>query len=97
MEDETKKRFQGETLGYVTPWNGHGYDCAKKYRSKFTFISPVWFQIRKPQDIVTITGTHDVDSQWISDVRGTTDPRPLIVPRFIFEMRSLSATVGILF
>ena len=27
--DTSKKRFEGTTLGFVTPWNGHGYDVAK--------------------------------------------------------------------
>lgn len=27
--DTSKKRFSGTTLGFVTPWNGHGYDVAK--------------------------------------------------------------------
>jgi chitinase domain-containing protein 1 len=27
--DTNRKRFNGTTLGFVTPWNGHGYDVAK--------------------------------------------------------------------
>ena len=33
------------TLGYVTPWNGAGYDAARLFASKFTHISPVWLQV----------------------------------------------------
>lgn len=27
--DTTVRRFNGTTLGFVTPWNSHGYDVAK--------------------------------------------------------------------
>lgn len=65
-----KKQFRGETLGYVTPWNNKGYDWAKQFRSKFTYISPVWLQLREDSDHVPIiTGTHDIDSQWVKDVK----------------------------
>ncbi len=30
--------------------NGHGYEVAKRFATKFTYISPVWYQLkRKPQ------------------------------------------------
>lgn len=31
---------------YVTPWHGRGYDFARTFRSKFTYICPVWYQLR---------------------------------------------------
>ncbi|RHY34228.1 hypothetical protein DYB25_010297, partial [Aphanomyces astaci] len=43
--DVLTKRFHGDTLGYVTPWNNHGYNTAKLFRSKFTYIAPVWYQV----------------------------------------------------
>lgn len=45
-EHNTVKNFAGMSLGYVTPWNNHGYDTAKWFGAKFTYISPVWLQIR---------------------------------------------------
>ncbi|ETV98329.1 hypothetical protein, variant 1 [Aphanomyces invadans] len=88
--DVDTKRFAGETLGYVTPWNNHGYDTAKLFRSKFTYISPVWYQIRHSDHGKPIlTGGHDVDVGWIAAVRGKV-AGPHIVPRFMFEMNSLS-------
>ncbi|KAH9160713.1 hypothetical protein LEN26_001732, partial [Aphanomyces euteiches] len=68
----------------------HGYNTAKIFRRKFTYISPVWYQIRhddKRQP--TLTGRHDIDAKWIDDVRGESNG-PRIVPRFMFEMNSLS-------
>ena len=92
LEDVNIKRFQGETLGYVTPWNGHGYDCAKRYGNKFTYVAPVWLQIRHTSSrTIEITGTHDIDSDWMEAVRATST---LMVPRFMFELQSLSAEVG---
>ena len=73
-------------MGYVTPWNGHGYDVAKTFGDKFDIISPVWLQIQpsnsgsaKPY---VIGGTHDVDKRWVSDVKkkGT-----LVLPRVLFD------------
>jgi hypothetical protein len=31
-------------LGYVTPWNAHGYDVAKSWGGKFSLVAPVWLQ-----------------------------------------------------
>ena len=35
-----KKMFNGDLLGFVTPWNNHGYDVAKTFGAKFNYISP---------------------------------------------------------
>ncbi|KAI8991662.1 hypothetical protein BDF20DRAFT_54921 [Mycotypha africana] len=29
------KKFKGETLAYVTPWNSRGYDIVKEFKGKF--------------------------------------------------------------
>ena len=43
-------------------WNSHGYDVAKIFSGKFTYISPVWLQIRwKPGGAFVVTGGHDID------------------------------------
>ena len=59
------------TLGFVTPWNGKGYDIAKDFAGKFTHLSPVWYQIRRSKEDqkIVLTGGHDVDQEWISIVR----------------------------
>lgn len=69
-EKTSIKRFKGKVLGYVTPWNGLGYDVAKIFAPKFTHISPVWLQIKRKSNLkYVITGTHDIDSNWLQDVR----------------------------
>uniref|UniRef100_A0A914X8L6 Chitinase domain-containing protein 1 n=2 Tax=Plectus sambesii TaxID=2011161 RepID=A0A914X8L6_9BILA len=88
VDFKEEKKFPNPTLGYVTPWNGHGYDVAKWLAHKFTHISPVWFQIVPKRDTepptCTIEGTHDMDQGWIKDVRSNNSDIK-IVPRFLFE------------
>ncbi|XP_075152381.1 chitinase domain-containing protein 1 [Haematobia irritans] len=82
------KNFNGTVLGFVTPWNSHGYDVAKIFAGKFDIISPVWFQIVKKGDDYKVQGTHDIDSGWMKSVRdkGTTARKTIeIFPRFLFE------------
>lgn len=82
------KRFSGETLAYVTPWNNRGYDIAKIFAHKFTYISPVWLQIkRKVGGGYIIEGTHDVDKGWIADLHAG---HIQVVPRILFDGWSAS-------
>lgn len=69
----TKDRhFNGTILGYVTPWNNHGYDVAKIWASKFDLISPVWLQIIRLGDLsYEVRGIHDIDKGWVDDVRNS--------------------------
>jgi chitinase domain-containing protein 1 len=56
----------------ATPWNGHGYDIAKKMPGKFDFISPVWFNVqRNGRFSYQIHGDHDVDSKWMKQIKST--------------------------
>lgn len=77
------KQFQGETLAYVTPWNNHGYDVAKMFARKFTYVSPVWLQIRKASGRYVIHGKHDIDKKWASEVSKGRNVN--IVPRVLFD------------
>ncbi|KFM63666.1 Chitinase domain-containing protein 1, partial [Stegodyphus mimosarum] len=80
------RRFDHEVLGYVTPWNSHGYDVAKLFSSKFTMISPVWFQL-KPKDSrggILIEGLHDIDQNWLATLKQL-NKKIKIVPRIILE------------
>lgn len=75
---------------YVTPWNGVGYDNAVTFRSKFTHISPVWYQIRREEGKFVLKGGHDVDRGWLAKLRSTEGGVarvPKVVPRVIFELQ----------
>ncbi|XP_069673533.1 chitinase domain-containing protein 1 [Periplaneta americana] len=78
--------FSGKVLGYVTPWNNHGYDVAKLFSKKFNFISPVWLQIKRqePKSYI-VTGTHDVDRGWMETVKKNGDYNVSVVPRVLFD------------
>jgi chitinase domain-containing protein 1 len=104
------KRFGGEVLAYVTPWNGKGYDEAVRVASRLDWVSPVWLQIRGYQtespdsdsDASTtiyhkIEGIHDIDESWMADVRAAgTDGRKTvnIVPRVVLETPLECQTAG---
>ena len=87
-KDTALKNYNGKILGYVTPWNSHGYDVAKTFGDKFDLISPVWLQIQPSPDTsidsnpYVIAGTHDIDKRWVDDVK---KKNTLVVPRILFD------------
>ncbi|KAK7091702.1 chitinase domain-containing protein 1-like [Littorina saxatilis] len=82
--EQNVKNFKGPVLGYVTPWNNHGYDVAKMFGAKFSHISPVWLQAkRKAGGAYVIEGGHDIDKGWMKDVRKSGSVN--IVPRILFD------------
>ncbi|XP_053741632.1 chitinase domain-containing protein 1 isoform X1 [Synchiropus splendidus] len=81
----TKRTFAGPVLGYVTPWNSHGYDVAKTFGSKLTTVSPVWLQLRRRgPETFDVLGLHDHDPGWVKAVRKS-NKRVKIVPRLLFD------------
>lgn len=82
------QKFSGDTLAFVTPWNSEGYENAKRFAAKFTYVSPVWYRLerRAPAEPLVLVGRHDVDTGWIAAVRAAALARPpLIVPRVYVE------------
>lgn len=81
----TTRNFQGDVLGYITPWNSHGYDVAKVFGPKFTSVSPVWLQLRRrgPESF-HVTGLHDHDPGWVKAVRKA-NKKNKILPRLLFD------------
>uniref|UniRef100_A0A672TMC3 Chitinase domain-containing protein 1 n=1 Tax=Strigops habroptila TaxID=2489341 RepID=A0A672TMC3_STRHB len=80
-----ERHFLGDVLGYITPWNSHGYDIAKMFGNKFTLISPVWLQVkRRGKERFQFTGLHDADKGWMKDVRKNSK-NIKIVPRILFD------------
>lgn len=93
---DTHKRFAGETLVYITPWNSRGYEVAKRFGAKFTYVSPVWLQLRDAHaGGVEVTGTHDIDAGWVADLRAGCAGACSVLPRLIFEARSLDVAATV--
>ncbi|KAG1665145.1 Chitinase domain-containing protein 1 [Nymphon striatum] len=78
------KKFTGDVLGFVTPWNNHGYDVGKIFPTKFSYISPVWLQVKTDGKTYRIEGGHDIDKGWILDVKKG-NGFIKIVPRILFD------------
>ncbi|KAI7735313.1 hypothetical protein M8C21_029730 [Ambrosia artemisiifolia] len=83
VSENGSRHFPNPVLAYVTPWNSKGYDLAKVFNSKFTHISPVWYDIKSQGAEFVLEGRHNVDKGWISDLR--TKGHALILPRFVLE------------
>ncbi|XP_060933375.1 chitinase domain-containing protein 1 [Limanda limanda] len=80
-----KKTFPGAVLGYVTPWNSHGYDVAKTFGPKLTSVCPVWLQLRRRgHETFDVTGIHDHDTGWVKAVRKS-NKKVRMVPRLLFD------------
>ncbi|XP_042351863.1 chitinase domain-containing protein 1 isoform X2 [Plectropomus leopardus] len=80
-----KRTFQGPVLGYVTPWNSHGYDVAKIFGAKLTSVCPVWLQLRRRgPETFDVTGLHDHDPGWVKAVRKS-NKKVRMVPRLLFD------------
>ncbi|XGW35396.1 hypothetical protein V3C99_018982 [Haemonchus contortus] len=97
--DYSPRKFTNPVLVYVTPWNNKGYDLAKWVSHKVTHVSPVWLQF-KPQTAdmslsCLILGTHDIDHEWMDEVRKN-NSEVLIVPRVLFDEWSAEDTSNFL-
>jgi chitinase domain-containing protein 1 len=82
------KRTKYDTIGFVTPWNPIGFDFASKFWLKFTYLSPVWFDLQISSSIsapnaYNITG--DANSTFI-DFAVSNNITSLIVPRVLFNI-----------
>jgi chitinase domain-containing protein 1 len=97
--DTDQRHFLGPTLGYITPWHRKGYEIATKFHCKFDMVSPAWFQVKSHGGKVSVTGEHDINAKWVTEIReskpcphrlkrddnGNHFPRTQILPRFLIE------------
>lgn len=58
--------------------NARGYDVAKQHKEKFTHISPVWYQLKLEDGAPLLTGSHDLDADWMCDLRAPADEVSLL-------------------
>ncbi|XP_004512315.1 uncharacterized protein [Cicer arietinum] len=83
-ENISKRHYTHPVLGYITPWNSQGYEMAKRFNSKFTHLSPVWYDLKSQQTSLVLEGRHNADRGWISELKKTGEA--LILPRFVLEV-----------
>ncbi|XP_058777617.1 uncharacterized protein LOC131651909 [Vicia villosa] len=82
-ENTSIRHYTYPVLGYITPWNSLGYEMAKKFNSKFTHLSPVWYDLKSQQSSLVLEGRHNADRGWISELRKSGEA--LILPRVVLE------------
>ncbi|KAJ0112762.1 hypothetical protein Patl1_00582 [Pistacia atlantica] len=68
-ENVSHRHYTYPVLAYITPWNSKGYEIAKKFNSKFTHLSPVWYDIKSQGTSLILEGRHNADKGWISELR----------------------------
>ncbi|CAM8987498.1 unnamed protein product [Rhodiola kirilowii] len=86
-ENTTDKHFPLPVLAYITPWNSRGYDLAKIFNSKFTHLSPVWYNLKSQGGSLILEGRHDADVGWISEIRSLGQAQ--LLPRIVLEAAPL--------
>ena len=92
--DPNKHHFVGEVLGYITPWNGEGWNLAVKYAKKLDFVVPVWFQLSVADD-GTLEIAGEGNSTWTGEMLAA-NPAVKVVPRVILEKTSKKAYQSLL-
>ncbi|KAG5538245.1 hypothetical protein RHGRI_018988 [Rhododendron griersonianum] len=73
--------------------NSRGYEIAKRFNSKFTHLSPVWYDLKSIISFLLsvasegpkliLEGRHNVDREWISDLRMKGNAQ--LLPRVVLE------------
>ncbi|KAG5538244.1 hypothetical protein RHGRI_018988 [Rhododendron griersonianum] len=92
-ENTSHRHFTNVVLAYITPWNSRGYEIAKRFNSKFTHLSPVWYDLKSIISFLLsvasegpkliLEGRHNVDREWISDLRMKGNAQ--LLPRVVLE------------
>eukprot|EP00741_Cyanophora_paradoxa_P004790 tig00000829_g4648.t1 len=87
-ENVSRRQLVGFVLAYVAPWSSVAYTRARIFRSKFTHIAPVWFQLRPREPLsmlsVELIGGDIVDKKLLKNLRGKSGGGPKVVPRLAF-------------
>ncbi|KAK6920021.1 Glycoside hydrolase family 18, catalytic domain [Dillenia turbinata] len=73
-ESASLRQFPNPVLAYSTPWNNRGYYLAKSFNSKFTHLSPIWYDLKRK---------HNADVKWIQELRRSGDAK--VLPRVALE------------
>ncbi|KAA8520729.1 hypothetical protein F0562_014999 [Nyssa sinensis] len=82
-ENKSRRHYTYPVLGYITPWNSRGYELAKSFNSKFTHLSPVWYDLKSQRTKLFLEGRHNADTGWISELRMKGGAK--VLPRVVLE------------
>ncbi|KAK9280550.1 hypothetical protein L1049_014243 [Liquidambar formosana] len=82
-ENTSYRHYRNPVLAYITPWNSRGYELAKTFNSKFTHLSPVWYDLKSQGTDLVLEGRHNADTGWISELRKSGGAR--VLPRVVLE------------
>ncbi|XP_060964379.1 uncharacterized protein LOC115704303 [Cannabis sativa] len=82
-ENTSGRHHTFPVLAYITPWNSRGYESAKRFNSKFTHLSPVWYDLKSQGSDLILEGRHNADIGWISELRMAGDA--MVLPRVVLE------------
>lgn len=82
-ENVSQRHYDYPVLAYITPWNSKGYEMAKTFNSKFTHLSPVWYDLKSQGSSLILEGRHNADKGWMSELRMRGDA--LVLPRVVLE------------
>ncbi|XVE73732.1 hypothetical protein DITRI_Ditri11bG0142100 [Diplodiscus trichospermus] len=83
VENASQRHYDYPVLAYITPWNSRGYEMAKTFNSKFTHLSPVWYDLKSQESSLILDGRHNADKGWMSELRTREDA--LVLPRVVLE------------
>lgn len=81
-ENVSHRYYTYPVLAYITPWNSKGYEMAKKFNSKFTHLSPVWYDLKSQGTSLILEGRHNADAGWLLELR---KGDALVLPRVVLE------------
>lgn len=81
-ENASRRHYTYPILAYITPWNAKGYEIAKSFNSKFTHLSPVWYDLKSQGASLILEGRHNADIGWISELRSGD---AWVLPRVVLE------------
>ncbi|CAD1472201.1 unnamed protein product [Heterotrigona itama] len=99
FSNTTRRRFTGDVLGYITPWNSNGLEISKIFHEKFTMVSPVWLAFPEGSASTYKLSTHDIQKKWLKEMRAANNENhnlsPAVLPRVLFEHWSINDIVGL--
>lgn len=82
-ENMSRRHYTYPILVYITPWNSRGYELAKRFNSKFTHLSPVWYDLKSQGTSLILEGRHNADIGWILELRRSGNA--WLLPRVVLE------------